>query len=176
MKKLNLIFGVIAAVLLISGCGGKNGIVEDNSGHPASIAAIFPADGSTGVAPSTSISIKFSGPVDTLSAMHDIHLAGGEQMHHWHDSLDHYGGYGMMSGDMWNYMMNWMDSIMVPGTYHWNGQRDSLVFTPNAALLTNTDYLCAFFKDSTAENHHNMMKNPSPMYDGLQMYGFTTGQ
>ncbi len=176
MKKLNLIFGILAAVILISGCSNKNDIWDDNGGNPVSIAAVSPADGSTGVAPSTSISIQFTSPVDTLSAMHDIHLAGGEQMRQWHDSLDHYGGYGMMSDDMWNYMMNWMDSIMVPGTYHWNDRRDSMVFTPNTELLTNTDYLCAFFKDSTSEHHHNMMKNPSPMYNGLQMYRFTTGK
>lgn len=167
-----LLFGV----LLLAGCGNDNH--DSIAGNPTgsiSIASVYPADGSASVATTTPVAVTFTGPVDTLTVMQNLHLAGGQAMHEWRDSLSHYGGFGMMSMNMGDHMMNWMDSIQTPGDFHWNETMDSCEFVPNTALTGNTEYLCLIYEGGMHDNHGGMMGGANHNDSGYHMYGFTTG-
>lgn len=167
--------GILLVGVFLAGC--SNNVEEQISGSAnevTTIASVYPADGATGVPRSTSIAIRFSGPVDTLSVMNNLHLSGGQPMHEWYDSLGHYGGFGMMNMAMANHMMNWMDSIQTPGHYSWNDTRDSCQFVPDSELLSNADYLCLLYEDGMNDGHGGMMGGSHPADSGYYMYGFTT--
>jgi hypothetical protein len=169
------------ALLFMSGVVFVNCSDDDQRMMPntenavVSIAAILPADGSTGVATSTSIALRFTGPVDTSSVMNNLHLAGGQAMHKWRDSVSHHGGFGMMNMGMRDSMIMWMDSIHTSGEYHWNAARDSCEFVPDSALTPGTEYLCLLYEGGMHDSHGGMMGGANHNDDGYHMYGFSTG-
>jgi len=180
MSKSMTALGILAVVLLIAsawiGCSDNKDMISANDSGVVAIARVSPPDGSTGVPTSTSVSVTFTGPVDTQSVMNGLHLAGGGPMHQWRDSLTHYGGFDMMNMSMRNHMMNWLDSIQTPGVFHWFGNSDSCVFTPTATLMPATDYLCLLYEGSMHDTHGGMINGMNHGDNGYHMYGFTTGQ
>ena len=167
---VTLIVGVV-----LFGCSNDHEMTSQNAPAVLSVASISPSDGSTGVSTSTSIGIMFTGPVDTLSVMNNLHLAGGQPMHEWYDSLMHYGGFGMMNMSMQDHMMHWMDSIHVDGEFHWNDRMDSCGFVPDAQLMQGTEYLCLLNESGMQGGHGGMMGGSSHGNGGYYMSEFTTG-
>lgn len=82
-----------------------------------------PSDGTMNHNISTQIIMAFNMPMDTMSVMHNFHMAGGDDMHLFMDSLEHCSSdSGMMGGGMggmmgMEHMMDWMDSIQCPGHF-----------------------------------------------------------
>ena len=164
------------AGLLLVGCGDDESNITSNSGPDGvAIASVYPADGAVDVPTSAPIAVKFSGPVDTLSVMQNLHLAGGQPMHEWRDSLNDQGGFGMMSMNMESHMMTWMDSIHTPGEFHWNESLDSCEFVPDSTLMGATEYLCVLYEGGMQGRHGGMMGGEGHNDDGYHMYGFETG-
>lgn len=179
MKTTAFLFGVAVLVIglfLFTGCDNDNDDVMSNSDSGiVSVAAVYPADGVTNVSTSAAVAIKFTGPVDTMSVMENLHLAGGQAMHEWRDSVSHHGGFGMMHMNMEDHMMDWMDSIHTPGDFHWNSTRDSCEFVADSALMANTEYLCLLFEGGMHDSHGGMMGDANHNDNGYHIYGFTTG-
>ncbi len=178
MKRLTTLIGITVlgvAILAFAGCSDDDHDMMSNSGTSVvSVAAVYPVDGSTNVSTSAAVAIKFTGPVDTMSVMQNLHLAGGQPMHEWRDSVSHHGGFGMMNMNMEQQMMNWMDSIHAPGEFHWNGTLDSCEFVPDSSLMPGTEYLCLLYEGGMHDGHGGMMGGQNHNDDGYHMYGFTT--
>ena len=184
MPKKTLMFGIMTLISIIAliavGCSddetGNPASSNDDTGATVEIARITPADGSTAVATTASISVKFTGPVDTNSVMQNMYLAGGNPMHEWRDSLNHYGGFGMMGSGMQDHMWNWMDSIHLAGDYHWNNALDSCEFFPGDTLMPNTEYLVLMYEGGMNDHHGGMMGGSNHGDSGYHMFSFTTEQ
>ena len=149
MKTPKAVYVVLVIGLMtvfISGCGSNNDDSVSSGAQDVVIASVSPSNGSTGVSPSSTISVKFTGAVDTMSVMNNFHFTGGSPMQMWRDSVDHYGGFGMMNMSLRNHMMNWIDSIHVAGQFHWNDALDSCEFVPGNPIESDTDYLCFIFE------------------------------
>ncbi|MDF1545858.1 MAG: Ig-like domain-containing protein [bacterium] len=149
--------------------------MSTNNTTEATILSVHPVDGTSGVLTSTSVAVKFSRTMETMSVMSNFHLSGGTEMHEWRDSLAHSGGWGMMNMNQQNHMMNWMDSIHTAGVFHWNSNRDSCRFVPNTPLDSNTDYLCVLDGSGMRDHQGGMMGGMSQNDDGHHMFGFSTG-
>jgi len=165
---------LLLALLAFIGCGDNNDTIANNGSDNIAVAAVYPADGSTDVSSAASLAIKFTGPVDTFSVMHNMYLIGGQQMHQWRDSLDHYGGFGMMNMGMQAHMINWLDSIEVSGQFNWNTALDSCRFVPDSGLSLNNDYLCLYYEGGMMGRHGGMMGGADHGDSGYHMFGFTT--
>ncbi len=166
---------LIVGILALVGCGDDDHDIISNLGTDVtSIASVYPADGATGIPTSASVAIKFTGPVDTMSVMQNLHLAGGQSMREWRDSLSHHGGFGIMNMNMEEHMMAWMDSIHAPGEFHWNGTLDSCEFVPDSSLMPGTEYLCLLYEGGMHDGHGGMMGGEHHNDDGYHMYGFST--
>jgi hypothetical protein len=174
-----------AATLLtiyIAGCNNNDNPAEDNQNSSApKVVATYPADGASGVAVDAPISVVFNGPMDTSSVRLGFHLAGGQSMMMWMDSLGQYGGMGHMGGGMGGMdpddirlMITWMDSIQVPGTFEWGQNLDSCRFVPESALGQGTSYLMFLYGDVMGQNH--MMMNMGGLATDSLMYRFSTSQ
>ncbi len=166
---------VITGVSFIGCSDDDQDVLSSNGNENVVIAAISPADGASDVSTSSSIAVKFTGPVDAMSVMQNLHLTGGKPMHEWRDSLSHYGGFGMMNMNMEDHMMAWMDSIHTRGKFHWNGSLDSCEFVPDSALMANTEYLCLLFEGGMHDSHGGMVGGANHNDNGYHMYSFTTG-
>ncbi len=177
MKRISFTIGAVIfllAGLVFVGCSDNNDSVSGNSSGTVAVASVYPADGSTDVPTTASVAIKFTGPVDTLSVMHNMYLAGGQPMHQWRDSLDHYGGFGMMNMGMDDHMMHWIDSIGASGEFHWNAALDSCRFVPDSGLTAGTEYLCLYYEGGMFGRHGGMMGGSNHNDSGYHMFGFTT--
>ncbi len=170
-----ILIGSLLLLLLLAGCGTDNQTTTPTNGTDVVILSVTPADGTTGVSPSTLIAIKFSGPVDTLSIMRNFHFTGGDQMHEWRDSLEHYGGFGMMGMGNMDHMMEWMDSIHYSGDFFWNDAMDSCEFRPDSAMSPSTDYLCLLNEGGMRGHSGGMMGGGNHNDSGYHMFQFTTG-
>ena len=164
----------ILVLLVAFGCSDDDPVSSAETTTSA-IARVYPADGTTGLSTTASVSVAFTGPVDTMSVMSNFHLAGGATMHEWRDSLDHSGGWGTMGMNQRDHIMDWMDSIHTVGSFHWNSGRDSCEFTPSGQLQPNTSYLCALDETGMRDHRGGMMGGMGPDDDGLRMFGFSTG-
>ena len=177
MKTSTYIAGTILLLLIgliFAGCSDDDHDLMSTDGDtPPAIAAISPTDGSTGVPVTTSVSLKFTGPVDTLSVMRNLYLAGGQPMHEWRDSLEHHGGFGMIGMMMHDRMMHWIDSIQVPGEFHWNAAMDSCAFVSDSALMHGSEYLCLLYEGGMRGQHGGMMGGDHGD-SGYHMLEFTT--
>lgn len=171
---LLLVLGIITGIAFIGCSDDDSGTLDPKNKLNVVIASISPMDGATGISTSTSIVIKFTGPVDTLSVMENMYLAGGQSMHEWRDSLTHYGGFGMMNMNMENHMMSWMDSIETSGMFSWNSTHDSCQFIPDSILMGSTEYLCLLVEGAMEDTHGGMMGGATHNDNGYHMYGFTT--
>lgn len=178
MKKMALIvLAVVAALsvlMLIDGCSNDDDSTSPIGDTDLQVVRVTPSDGSTDVSTDEPITIKFSGPVDTSSIMQNFHFAGGMAMHEWRDSLDNYGGFGMMGMGHMDHMMSWMDSIEFAGEFHWNNVMDSCEFIPDSAMHPNTDYLCLLYEGGMRGHHGGMMGGGDHGDSGYHMYQFTT--
>lgn len=136
------------------------------------IVAVWPADGSTDVSPSTTVGIRFNMPMDTLSVMLSFRLSGGSMMEEWMDSSDHHGhmGGGMMDMDQ---MMEWMDSIGHGGHFDWCEEMDSCVFIPDSLCMPSTEYMIFMHGDMMGGN--GMMMDMEDLEHEGHMFHFTTG-
>ncbi len=169
-----LLVGSLLLLLLLAGCSDDESPTSLTEDTDVAIETVTPADGATGVSPATAITIKFTGPVDTLSIMSNFHLAGGEGMHEWRDSLDHYGGFGMMGMGHTDHMTAWMDSIHFGGEFHWNEALDSCEFRPDSAMFPATDYLCLLNEGGMRGHRGGMMGGRDHHDSGYHMFGFST--
>ena len=172
---LSILFAIVL-VAAMTGCSDNDKPTNSSGANTVAIAAVYPADGSVGVATSAPISLTFSGPVDTLSVIRNLWLAGGQPMHDWEDSLMHNGGFGMMNIGMQDHMTNWIDSIATPGTFHWNAALNSCEFVPDATLMPETDYLCLIYEDGMHDHHGGMMGGSGSSDVSYQLVHFHTGQ
>jgi hypothetical protein len=167
------VLGLLA--IAIVGCGDDHHNNTTSSAQDVVVASIYPADGATGVLPSSTVSVKFTGAVDTMSVMNNFHFAGGSPMQMWQDSVDHYGGFGMMNMTHRNRMMNWIDSIHMAGQFHWNDAHDSCEFVPGNPTESDTDYLCLIFEGGMQSRDGRMMGGMNHSDSGYHMYQFSTG-
>jgi len=165
---------VLFAILYVGGCSNDDNSTTPTADTELNILRVTPADGATGVSEDAPITIKFSGPVDTISIMHSFHFSGGSQMHEWRDSLEHYGGFGMMGMGHMDRMMDWMDSIEIAGEFRWNEVMDSCEFMPDSAMHPNTDYLCLLNEGEMRGYHGGMMGGGYHGDSGYHMYQFAT--
>ncbi len=180
MKKQNFytIFILMISVfaLLATGCSDdENNEIFSGNDISSFIVSIYPPVGATDVSPSSSMWIKFSEPMDTISVMNNFYYSGGANMHEWMDSTNLYGGMGHMNMGMNNHMMNWIDSIQIPGTYSWNNAFDSCEFIPDSIMLTNTEYMMFMYEDGIM-NHRGEMMNLNHDDNGYHTYQFITGE
>jgi hypothetical protein len=127
------------------------------------------------------VSLVFSGPMDTSSVRMGFHLAGGQPMMMWMDSLGQFGGMGHMGGGMGgmdpddiHHMIDWMDSIQVAGTFEWGQNLDSCRFIPDSTFGHGTSYLMFLYGDIMGGNHMRM--NMGSLADDSLMYRFSTSQ
>jgi hypothetical protein len=135
---------VLLGAMLVTACSSADKTpTGSNTTLAPVVTRVYPADRSVDVPVNATLSIKFNTPMDTLSVLNHMHLSGGQHMETWMDSLVNNGGMhgGMGMGMSWGDMMHWMDSIHVPGQFHWNGTLDSCDFIPGAALDHMTDYM-----------------------------------
>lgn len=172
--KLAIAATSMMALLVVFGCSDDDRI---SSPEPTSsaITRVYPADGTAGLSMTTSVSVAFTGPVDTLFVMGNFHLAGGTPMHEWLDSLEHSGGWGMMGMHQQGNMMTWMDSIQIMGAFNWNGNRDSCEFIPDGPFDPNTEYYCLLDEAGMRDHQGGMMGGTGHNDGGYHMFGFTTG-
>jgi hypothetical protein len=162
---------LIAAAVIIVGCS-DNSRVNGNS-EDLWISSIYPTNRAENVSPATSIYMKFIMPMDTSSVRQNIFLSGGQQMHTWQDSLEHYGGMGRMGMGMREHMMNWMDSIEWGGQWHWNGDLDSCEFAPDSSLMPGTDYMIMVNEDALI-GHNGHQMHMGHMNEDFHYYHFRT--
>lgn len=172
-----LLAGVLTVGLLLVtiGCSDDEQPTTPEESAEIQIQSVAPPDGAQGVSPSAAISIKFSGPVDTMSIMNNFHFVGGDPMHQWRDSLDHFGGFGMMGMGHTNHMMTWMDSIHLGGEFHWNETMDSCEFWPDSLMSSDTDYLCLLNEGGMRGHNGGMMGGEQHEDSGYHMFQFTVG-
>ena len=178
MKRLAILLATLAAVALVivlAGCSSDDNesTTGPDSGAAPRIVTTYPADGATNVSRSTAVSLTFNTPMDTSSVRLGFHLAGGNQMHLWLDSLDHHygmGGMGMMNMD---HMMDWMDSIEYGGQFHWNAAFDSCQFIPDSTFMPDTDYL--MFMYGNVQGRNGMMMDMDQAFADSLMFHFHTG-
>ncbi len=170
-----LILSFSIVTLFVVGCSDDDNNVVDSSNNITSfIVSVSPLAGSTSVSTSSTMSIKFSQTMDTSSFMDNFHFSGGTEMHEWMDSSNFYGGMGQMNMAMNNHMMNWMDSIQMPGTFNWNNNFDSCEFIPDSTMMANRDYMMLMFEGGMMNQGGGMM-NMNHGDDGYHMYQFMTG-
>jgi len=139
------------------------------------LSTVYPSDGSQDIPVNSHLHIRFNTPMDTQSVRMNMFLSGGEPMHEWMDSLDHYGGMGHMGMGRHNRMVGWMDSIQWGGGFHWNGNLDSCEFIPDSNLMPGTEYMIMIQEDSIMGRHGQYM-NHDHMGAGYHYYRFTTEQ
>ena len=96
-------------------------------------------------------------------------------MHDWMDSAAQHGGVGHMSmGDM-DHMMNWMDSIAMPGSFSWNGALDSCEYTPATDMMSDQEHMI-FMDEGGMMDHNGGMMGSDHTNDQFHSYHFMTGQ
>ncbi len=162
---------IAAAAILMAGAGcddESSGSVDPNSSQSPRLISVFPNDGASGVHPGTDMHLTFNTPMDTASVHSAFHFTGGEIMHEWLDSLEHHIDSGGMMGDghmdghhlmNMEHMMNWMDSVEIPGHFMWNDSLDSCTISPDSSLMPGTDYMMFFYgemHDHTGRHHLNI--------------------
>lgn len=163
-------------ILFITGCGNDDDSTLNSNYSTSFIQSISPANGSTGVSNTTSISMTFSGPMDTMSVMDNFHLAGGDDMHDWMDSVSHNGGMGNMGMSQIDRMMDMLDSMHVSGSFHWNAEMDSCEYILSDSMMSNTEYMI-YMDENEMMNHGGGMMGMGMNHndDGYHEYHFTTG-
>jgi len=73
------------------------------------------------------------------------------------------GGMGGHSGQGYmDDMMAWMETIDVPGHFHWNGALDSCEFVPAAPLQRGMEYAVVICDSVMAQSGHFMDLSNSP--------------
>lgn len=174
LVKLVLPVVLTGALLLPGGCSDSTTPTSHSDDEVVTIQNVTPADGAEGVATNNPVTISFSGPVDTISIMRNFHLGGGEPMHQWRDSLNHLGGFGMMGINERERMMDWIDSIQLPGEFHWSERGDSCEFVPDSLFAHGTDYLCLLYEGGMRGRHGGIMGGPQHGDSGYHTFQFTT--
>lgn len=183
MQIKNTVLACLSLILMVTlaACSDDDTTTSPDNSLGVYVTKVFPSDGATGISTNASISVAFSGPVDSQSIMGNLSFSGGPHMHEWMDSLDHYGGMDQMGMGQRTHMMDWMDSIHITGEFHWNGQMDSCQFVPDSAMAPNTEYMIFMNEggmmdmDGSMMNHGNGMMNMGNNDDGYHTYHFTTG-
>lgn len=142
-----IVMGLIL-MLITSGCSssGDKKIYNPNTGASRSLVIrVSPVNGATDVSTNTTIAIKFSEAMDTLSVMSRFYFTGGSSMQMWMDSMDHSGGGGHESHHTDpNRMSTLMDSLQLRGHFDWNGALDSCNFVPDNLIQSGTSYMIQF--------------------------------
>ncbi len=172
----SIILIIVAGILIIAmvGCSNDddNNIAGNNTSQGA-ILRVYPADGSVDVTPSTSIAVRFTEPMDTLSVMNNFYLSYGDEMHTWMDTAAHHGGMGNMSMNDMERMMDMMDSINVGGTSQWNDTRDSCEFSPAGGFMPNEEYMIMMYEGGMKRHNGSMMMEHGD--NEYHQYHFMTG-
>ena len=159
----------------ITGCGDDDTVSGSPNTAAPVVLSVTPADGSSAVPTSTTISVKFGMPMDTLSVMHNFHLSGGQNMHEWMDSVSHFGGMGHMSMGHMDNMMQWMDSIETHGDFHWNYVMDSCEFIPSSSISASEEHMI-FIYEGGMMGHGGGMMGSQHDDDQYHYYHFSTGE
>lgn len=164
----------LGVAFLAGGCSDdKNATGSHNNVTIPSLAFVTPADGTTNVARTATISMCFTAPMDTNSVMGAFHLSGGREMALWMDSVGHHqgmGGMGMMNMD---HMMRWMDSVEYSGAWHWNAAKDSCWFVSDSMLLPDADHMIYMY-GAMRSLSGLMMDMDTMAYGGTMVHFHTT--
>lgn len=173
--KLAIISMLMLALLAIGlGCtDGTNEIISTNGNDGGAILRVYPGEGATGVATSASVAVKFDRTMDSVSVMNNFFLIGGTEMFEWMDSTTYYGGMGHMSMFNMNHMIDWIDSISMPGTFNWNEALDSCEFVPLSGMFVNQEYMI-FMDEGEMMDHNGGMMGSGHTDDQYHSYHFMT--
>lgn len=178
MKFKTSILLILMPILIISiiGCGDDHDDMMSGGVNSSFIVDIIPSNGSVGVSTASSISFTFSTSMDTMSVMDNFHLAGGDDMHNWMDSVSHNGGMGNMGMGQMDHMMDMLDSMHVTGSFHWNAEMDSCEYILSDSMMSNTEYMI-YMDENEMMNHDGSMMgmNMNHTDDGYHQSHFTTG-
>lgn len=167
---------VVAVALSIwtAGCDDDHHDMMSDGTSNSMIARVYPAEGAANIAVSSSIAVKFTGPMDTSSVMNNLHLTGGDDMYTWMDSANQYGGFGHMSIQHMNHMMDWMHTIHISGSFHWNLTLDSCEFIPDSHMTAYVAHMI-LMNEGGMMNHGGGMMGTDHGDEGFHTYHFTTG-
>ncbi len=157
-----------AAMIWFAGCSDNDPVSSSGVQQPT-ITSVSPADEATGVAISTSITLRFDVPMDPQSVMANFYFAGGNEMHEWMDALADHHGRSMLG---MNHMMDWIDRIHLPGEYHWNDTHDLCEFVPESGLSPETEYM-VFIHGGARSHDGRSIDTHHTEYGGL-IYRFRT--
>jgi hypothetical protein len=148
----------LTMLAIVGGCSRNDSSTNSNlpTGAPQ-LLSVFPANDATSVDPASSVSMKFSMPMDTQSVHSNFHLAGGAEMETWMDSMSRNMGMGGMGMVDMGHMMQWMDSIQYQGQLHWNGTMDSCWFSADSGLMPNTNQMMYLYAGVKGQNGHMMV-------------------
>lgn len=167
---------MLALAAMGFGCSDDHDdMMSANGSGAAAILRVYPAEGATGISTSASVAVKFDRKMDTMSVMNNLYLMGGQEMHDWMDTVAHHGGFGQMSmGDM-DHMMNWMDSMAMPGIFSWNEAMDSCEFAPTTGMIANEEHMI-FINESSMMDHKGEMMGSDQGHEEFNSYHFMAGQ
>ena len=171
---LILTAALLATAAFLISCGEDSTVAPAADTTTDAVATVYPPDGAVGVPTSGTISLVFDSAMDTMSVMSNFHFAGGPQMGMWMDSLDMYGGFGMMNMMQTGHMMTWLDSIDMDGSFVWNNSLDSCEFIPDSTLMPNTEYYCVVY-DGGMQMMGGGMMGGNHGDAGYHIYRFMTG-
>ncbi len=140
----------ITGILMISaiwlGCSQDSKITSFQ--NPGLVLSILPADGSTSIPTSTSVTIAFSSAMDRDAFQQDFLFLPGQMMQEFMDSLTY-----MHSGMDSMYMQQMYHQYCVKGEFQWNSQNDSCVFQPDSALSPMTEHMLYLMQHRDQQMH-----------------------
>lgn len=167
---------IFALAAMGLGCGDDHGnMMSTNGSDKSAISSVYPDEGATDVPTAAVVVVKFNRIMDTISVMNNLYLMGGQEMHDWMDTVAHHGGFGQMSmGDM-DHMMNWMDSMAMPGIFSWNEALDGCEFAPTTGMIANEEHMI-FINESSMMDHKGEMMGSDQGHEEFNSYHFMAGQ
>jgi len=151
--RLTIISITMLAIFAISyGCRDHHGGMMSTNGIAENVVLrVYPVDGSTDVPPSTTVAVKFSRKMDSVSVMKNLHIVVGGEMYIW------------------------MDTIEIAGTYRWNDAMDSCEFMPTAGMDINQEHMI-FMDERGMMQHHDVMMGSNHNDEQYHFYHFITGK
>jgi hypothetical protein len=155
---LTLIMVVLLSAVWL-GCTKDSGITGYQE-QPGLVLSVLPADGSTSVATSTSITLAFSSSMDRDAFQQDFLFLPGQRMQEFMDSLNY-----MHSGMDSMYMQQMYHQYCIQGEFHWNIQNDSCVFQPDSALGPMSEHMLYLMQHRDQQMHMHQHQGATMQQD-----------
>jgi len=125
---------LLSAVWL--GCS-KDSKITSYQNQTALVLSVLPADGSTSVLTTTSVTFQ-----------QGFLFLPGQRMQEFMDSLDN-----MHSDSDSMYMQQMYHQYCIQGEFHWNNQNDTCVFQPDSALTSYTEHMLYIMQHRDQQMH-----------------------